>query len=256
MNRLQAIMPMGRSIRVLRKMETAARGRWCGGMIAVLCAGGQWACTTPQMAVPPDIGPATEAVPIQGRTSASGMFVSEGFKIGDFDVVDVSRGGKSKSRFGAFGGFKSSEESGYSFDLKRGDQNLHGECEAEATEAGATLGGITISNEKKKLACACGNEATPVASVVMQASTADQQYGGSLKAHDATYDVKAIYDRQGGMSDGNPSGYRVDGNGVQGAVDVLGPGRMWLARGLEGDKRTDVTCVFAGLLLFKPAMKH
>lgn len=27
-----------------------------------------------------------------------------------------------------------------------------------------------------------------------------------------------------------------------------------LCKSLEGDKRTDVTCVFAGLLLFKPSM--
>jgi len=215
-----------------------------------------WGCTAPTMVVPPDVAPATDPVAVQGRSSASGMFVNEDFTIGEYGVANVSRGAKSKSRFGAFGGFTSSEESGYSFDLKQGPQTLHGECVAEASAGGVSLGSLTVSNEKKKLACACGNEAAPVASVVMQASTADNHYGGTLKAHDAAYDVKAIYDRAGGLSDGNPAGYRVDGQGaVQGAVDVLGPGRVWLAKGLTGDKRTDVTCVFAGLLLFKPSIK-
>jgi hypothetical protein len=208
------------------------------------------------MNVPADIAPATEPFPVQGRSSASGMFVNENFKLGDYDVANVSRGGKSKSTFAALGGFSSSEESGYSFDLKRGAETLHGECHFEANEGGAGLGGLKISNEKKKMACACGNDAAPVASVVMQASTTSG-YGGTLKAHDASFNVTAIYERQGGaFSDGNPAGYRVDGNGVEGAVDVLGPGRAWLAKSLDGDKRTDVACVFAGLLLFKPQMKH
>jgi hypothetical protein len=186
---------------------------------------------------------------------SSGMFVNEDFKIGDYAVANVSRGGKSKTRFGAFGGFSSNEQSGYSFDLKQGVQSLHGECTLEVGEAGANVGAVTISNERKKFACACGNEAAPVATVVMSASTMEKQYAGTLKAHDASYDVKAIYDREGAISDGNPAGYRIDGQGVQGAVDVMGPGRVWLAKTLEGDKRTDVTCVFAGLLLFKPTIK-
>jgi hypothetical protein len=212
-------------------------------------------CTMPHMSVPADVAPATDPVSVEGRSMSSGMLVNEDFKIGAFEVANVSRGAKSKTRFGGFGGFKSSEESGYSFDLKQGAQSLHGECTLETSEAGADLGAVTISNERKKFACACGNEAAPVATVVLHASTTDKQYSGTLKAHDASYDVKAIYDREGAISDGNPAGYRVDGQGVQGAVDVLGSGRMWLAKTLEGDKRTDVTCVLAGLLLFKPTIK-
>jgi hypothetical protein len=227
------------------------------GLQVVIAALGSSAfgCTTPHMTVPPDVAPATLPVPVEGRSMSSGMFVTEDFKIGDFAVANVSRGGKSTTRFGGFGGFKSSEESGYSFDLKQGAQSLHGECTLETSEAGANVGAVTISNERKKFACACGNEGAPVATVVMGASTMDKQYTGTLKAHDASFDVKAIYDREGAISDGNPAGYRVDGQGVQGAVDVLGPGRVWLAKTLEGDKRTDVTCVFAGLLLFKPTIK-
>jgi hypothetical protein len=210
----------------------------------------------PHMTVPSDVTPATEPISVQGRSMSSGMLVNEDFKIGAYDVANVSRGAKSKTRFGAFGGFKSNEESGYSFDLKQGAQSLHGECTLEVNESGANVGSVTISNERKKFACACGNEAAPVASVVMQASTMDKQYSGTLKAHDTSYDLKALYDREGAISDGNPAGYRVDGQGVQGAVDVLGPGRVWLAKSLEGEKRTDVTCVFAGLLLFKPTIKH
>jgi hypothetical protein len=222
----------------------------CTGIVLA----GSVGCGAAHMAVPPDIGPATEEVPVQGRSQASGMFVNEDFKIGDFAVAHVSRGGKSTSKFGALGGFKSSSETGYSFDLVRGADTLHGECVSEASEGGFSLGSFTASNKMAKLGCGCGNDAAPAASVVMSSSTTSD-YGGTLTAHDATFQVKAINDREGGMSSGGPAGYRVDGQGVTAAVDVLGPGRAWLAKGLADPQRTDVTCVIAGLLLYQPPKK-
>jgi hypothetical protein len=211
-------------------------------------------CGSPHMVVPPDVGPATEEIKVEGHTQSSGMFVNEDFKMGDFSVAHVSRGAKSTSTLGAFGAFKSDSSTGYSFDLVRGSDSLHGECVSEASEGGAILGSLTISNKMAKLGCACGKATTPAASVVMSASTTSD-YGGTLKAGDATYQVKAINDREGGLSAGGPAGYRVDGQGVTAAVDVLGPGRLWLAKGLDGDQRADVTCVLAGLMLYKPPKK-
>lgn len=219
-----------------------------------LMIAGCFGCASPHMVVPPDIGPATEEVHVEGHTQASGMFVNEDFKIGDFAVANVSRGGKSTSKFGAFGGFKSDSSTGYSFDLVHGSDKLHGECLSESSEGGFSLGGFTASSKMAKLGCACGNEAAPAASVVMSASTTSD-YGGTMKAGEASFEVKAINDRQGGLSAGGPAGYRVDGQGVTAAVDVLGPGRVWLAKDLEGDKRTDVTCVLAGLMLYQPPKK-
>jgi hypothetical protein len=211
-------------------------------------------CGSPHMVVPADVGPATDEVHVEGRSQASGMFVNEDFKMGDLAVAHVSRGGKSTSKFGAFGAFKSDSSTGYSYDIVSGSGTLHGECVSEASEGGFSLGSLTASNKMAKLGCACGNDAAPAASVVMEASTTSD-YGGTMKAGDATYQVKAINDREGGMSSGGPAGYRVDGSGVTAAVDVLGPGRAWLAKSLEGDQRTDVTCVLAGLMLYKPPKK-
>jgi hypothetical protein len=78
-------------------------------------------------------------------------------------------------------------------------------------------------------------------------------YGGTLKAHADNFQLKAIYDREGPMmSDGTPAGYRVDGQGAVGAVDVLGKGRVWVQKKLGQEQRADLACVFAGLLLYKP----
>jgi len=220
----------------------------------LLGLGASAGCASPRMVVPPDIGPATEELKVQGHTQSSGLFVNEDFKIGDYDVAHVSRGSKSTSKFGALGGFKSDSSTGYSFDLVHGSDSLHGECLSESSSGGFSLGGLTASNQMAKLGCGCGNTAAPTASVVMSASTTSD-YGGELKAGDASYQVKAINDREGGLSSGGPAGYRVDGQGVAAAVDVLGPGRVWVGKGLGGDQRTNVTCVLAGLMLYKPPKK-
>lgn len=223
--------------------------------IAVACsfvATASVGCTQPRMAVPADLNQEMEELPVEGRSGASGMFVNEDFKMAPYQVVNVSRGVKHSSKFSAFGAFKGGSEAGYSFDFKSGDKTIHGECMAETDEKGVSLGIGTFSKQMSKLGCACGNESTPVASVVMGAETGGNGYGGTLKAHADSFMLKAIYEREGAMSDGTPAGYRVDGQGAVAAVDVLGKGRVWLKKKLSVDQRADVACVFAGLLLYKP----
>ena len=60
-------------------------------------------------------------------------------------------------------------------------------------------------------------------------------------------------ERDGGGSSHDPTGYRVDGGEAPlGAVDVMGKGRVWQSKALEGRARDDLACLFAGLLLYKP----
>src|SRR5258708_23382514 len=119
-------------------------GKLCLGRqgIALAALSSVCGCTMPHMAVPADIAPAADPVSVEGRSMSSGMLVNEDFKIGAFEVANVSRGAKHKTRFGGFGGFKSSEERGYSFDLKQGAQSLHGEGTLETSEAAADLGAV------------------------------------------------------------------------------------------------------------------
>ena len=66
------------------------------------------------------------------------------------------------------------------------------------------------------------------------------------------YAIVALYDREGTLSDGEPSGYRVDGEGPLGAVEVLKPGRVWLAKSVAVAERAELACLFAGLMLYMP----
>jgi len=205
------------------------------------------------MAAPADVNQGMDELPVEGRSMASGMLVNEDFKMAPYQVVNVSRGAKHTSKFSAFGAFKTNAEAGYSFDFKMADKVVHGECTSEVGEKGFSLGSTSVGKQTSKLGCACGAESAPSASVVMAAETGGNGYGGTLKAHADNFQLKAIYDREGAMlSDGTPAGYRVDGQGMVGAVDVLGKGRVWVQKKLAADQRADLACVFAGLLLYKP----
>jgi hypothetical protein len=228
-----------------------ARHRLVG--LSFVSAVGAAGCTQPRMAPPAELNQGMDELPVEGRSMASGALVNEDFKIAPYQVVNVSRGAKHTSKFGAFGAFKSDAESGYSFDFKSGNTTIHGECTSEVAEKGFSLGGTGIGKQTAKLGCACGSESAPTASVVMAAETGGNGYGGTLKSHADSFQLKAIYEREGAMlSDGTPAGYRVDGQGIVAAVDVLGKGRVWVQKKLGPDQRADLACVFAGLLLYKP----
>ncbi len=138
-------------------------------------------CTTVRMGVPPDVAQATELVPVEGRTLARGMFVNEDFKIGPYEVIHVSRGGTTKTRLGTVGTFKSDETSRYGFELKRGAQSLDGECVSNVSEIGVTTGSWKLSHPDEQLSCACGNEGTALAEIVLRPSSASP-FGGTRRA--------------------------------------------------------------------------
>jgi hypothetical protein len=77
-------------------------------------------------------------------------------------------------------------------------------------------------------------------------------YSGVLIANGQQYRVASINEREGGFSSGDPTGYRVDGGQPTGAVEVLNPGRIWLARNLKEPQRAGLACNFAGLMLYLP----
>ena len=204
------------------------------------------------MVAPPEVSQGMDELHVDGRSLASGMFVNEDFKIDAYEVANVSRGAKHTTSFSVLGAAKSDAESGYSFDFKSAGQVAHGECLVEIGQKGLGLNGITLSKQVAKIGCACGTGAAPVASLVMSAETGGNGYGGVLKARAGTYQVKAIYEREGSISDGNPAGYRVDGPNLVAAVDVLGGGRVWVRKEVAKEPRSDLACIMAGLLLYKP----
>jgi hypothetical protein len=205
-----------------------------------------------QMAVPPDVGSSTDEVAVRGRIRGRRQ---EDFRIGDFQVANILRGASSLDVYLGVAGLQRQGDTMYSFDVRHGDDTVHGECTSEVNDAAMSAGLADITDGGARLVCACGNRTAPDVGVSLDASVR-RDYAGSLKAHEATYQVKAINERHDGSKASSPAGFRVDGEGVAAAVDVLGGGRVWMGKELDGVQRSDLTCVIAGLLLYEPPRRR
>jgi hypothetical protein len=210
------------------------------------------ACSTPHMVVPPEIAKDSEVVAVTDRSAMSGALADESFKLGKYAVDDVDRDWDSGSAVGVLAFSSEKTEGGYAYKFKGDGVDLAGGCVTEKGEKSLALGsGMSVGNSFAKLGCTCnGGDGQPT-KVVIAASTSDE-YSGELQTRAGTYRVAAIYEAEGSLSSGQPSGYRVDGESPRGAVEVLKPGRVWFARDIENAERADLACLYAGLLLYLP----
>jgi hypothetical protein len=204
------------------------------------------------MALPADVAQASEELAITDRSSWSGALADESFGLGPYKVTDVDRKWNSTRSNSIFGVDSSKTSGGYAFKLAGKGAALEGNCASENREKSTSLGGgLEFSSLVAKLGCTC-SDSSASATLVLQASTTDR-YEGTLKSASNEYHVLAINERDSGGASHDPTGYRVDGGDAPlGAVDVMGKGRVWLSKALEGRAREDVACVFAGLLLYQP----
>ena len=206
------------------------------------------ACSTPQMTAPADVVEASELLPISERSRWSGALVDESFRMGPYQVVEVNRDWRRGRGWSILGLSSDRIAGGYSFGLGGDGPVTRGVCATESSGKSLHLGsGRSVSQRAAKLACTCGDDST-----VLLQTTSDGTYGGPLRTSEGNYQIKAIYDREGTWSDGNPSGYRVDGDVAVGAVDVIRPGRVWMGRAIEPGERKQLACIFAGLMLYQP----
>ncbi len=202
------------------------------------------------MEPPPHLDATTDAVSV----SDFGRIFDRSFSLGGARVTHVSFGPETASRYGGLFGFHAQSESAYSYDFERGDGTFRGECVVAGSTDAAHLGKVTVTGRAVHLGCACGDgEASPEALLSVEGLNGD--LSGTLSAAGGpTYHVSSLRELQGGGTwNVGPAGYRVDsGDGIVGAVDVLPPGHVWIAKHMEVAQRDRVECVFAGLLLFTP----
>lgn len=208
-------------------------------------------CAAARMAVPADIATASEELAITERSSWTGALADESFNLGPYKVVDVDRKWDSK-RSSSLGAIESTRSSGgYTWKLTGGESELSGMCETENRGKSADLGdGLSFGSTVAKLGCSC-NDASARAELLIQASTTEGYEGALKRSNDAAH-VRVINEREGGGDSSDPTGYRVDGDSAPlGAVDVMGKGRVWISKTVQGRERTELACVFAGLLLYQ-----
>ena len=211
--------------------------------------------TTSQMVVPTDVSGMSDVIAATDRSIWSGAWADETFTLGPYRVTDVDRDWDSSrsnsvsvSKFGFSWG---NTEGGYAYQFDTPGGRMNGQCLTEAKDTSFSVRSVDFQTRVAKLSCICNESGTEVARVMLQADIT-AGYSGTLTANGQQYRIQSINEREGGFSSGDPTGYRVDGDQPTGAVEVLNPGRIWLALDLERSQRARLACTFAGLMLYLP----
>jgi len=198
-------------------------------------------CRTTRMATPTDIASASEVLTVSDRSHWSGSLVNEGFKLGNYEVVDVDRKWTSTQGVGLGPWSKETRTTGFSYVLAAGGKKLPGKC--SSVSSSQAVGGFSWN--RVKIACACDGE-------IGRAEVLMTNDARTMKVGDKEYRVEPINKVEGGGTLSNPTGFRVDGDEPLGAVEVVHPGQVWLKKGLDDATRATTTCAFVGLMLYKP----
>jgi len=216
---------------------------WLIGQCALLLALG--ACAGPRMAAPSDVSSSSEVLPVSERSRASGALVNEGFKLGPYTIADVDRKWDSSSGVSVGPWGKESKTTGFSFTLAGGDTKLKGKCESVLQKQSVLSLGGSFDWGSTTIACSCEGGAEK-ASLVLSKDANKLTLGGT------DFLLQQIRGVVGGSDQSTPSGFRADSDAPLGAVEVLYPGQVWLKKGLAEPTRGNVSCLFTGLMLYKP----
>jgi len=231
----------------MERIHPVSGWSYFGSLVLVLGAGG---CTAAHMAVPKDVGTASDEITITDRSGMSGALVNEAFTMGPYKVTDVDRKWNSSSTSTIVGVSSSEAKGGYTFGLKAADGEYKGTCASHLDEKSTGFLGGTLGTQNFNVVCECSGASQ--ANLSLNADTTSH-YKGTALARNANYTIEGIYTDEKGSSSSKPLGYQVRGpNEAVAAVEVTGKGRVWLSKSLEPGARGDVACLFAGLLLYQP----
>jgi hypothetical protein len=203
------------------------------------------ACAGPRMAAPADVSGSSDVLPVSDRSRASGAFVNEGFKLGPYAIADVDRKWDSSSGVSVGPWGKETKTTGFSFSLAGGDSKLKGKCESELKKQSILGLGGSFDWGSTTIACSCEGGAD-------KASLVLSKDANKLTVGTTDYPINQIHSVEGGGDQSAPTGFRADSDGPLGAVEVLYPGQVWLKKGLDEPMRANVSCLFTGLMLYKP----
>jgi hypothetical protein len=186
------------------------------------------------MQAPEGLARDAEVLDATFRTNISGGLFDESFRLGPYAVTDVHRLQNSSEQFAVALSDGDETSGGYEYTVVHGKTALRGSCRT-------ALRG-------KKLACSCASTTTTATLSIQDVAGT---FEGTLATSAARHRVTSVHELEGGAGQNEPSGYRVDGSGVVGAVDVMAPGRVWLRKKLAETERNELACAFVGLMLFE-----
>lgn len=205
-------------------------------------------CAAPRMVAPKDIASGARVLEVKERSSASGSFVDESFRLGDYQIADVDRDATSKKSSGGAGMSSDSAKTSYQYKLKAKGDTWIGSCYSVARDKSS--GSISISLSRQ-LMCECVAEKRDERASARVGGQSENE-AGELKLAGEKYSLSPVEETDKTSFAAGPAGYRVDaGDKPLAAVEVIRPGRVWLDKDLSEDDAAPLSCVLAGLMLYQ-----
>jgi hypothetical protein len=200
------------------------------------------------MVPPADVAEGARVLETKDRSSASGMFVDESFALDKYAVSEVDRDATSKSGFSVGGYGKSATTTGYTFQFDAGGSKYKAGCGSVSKKQGFALGGGgTVDWGNTEVSCECGKDAK------LKLVGKGDGVSGSVTIAEQEYELTPVDETDSSSFGSGPAGFRVDVDGkARGAVETLQPGRVWLAKGVDGQEADLISCLFVGLMLYVP----
>ncbi len=224
-------------------------------------------CSTMRMVPPKDVVQQSDVFEATERSLFSGALVDESFRLGPYEVAGVDRdwnhssrsqvGVAADERGGTVLGY-SNEEIGtsFAFQFKEGADTEAGLCASVTQVKGLSVGSHELSRRQTRFVCTCGAGEAP-ARLEMELEGRSQGPVGQITLARGQLDVKGVHKTNAAWGSNDAVGYRVDqGPEPLGAVEVLRPGSIWLAKSLDSVERRQLGCLFTGMMLYLEPSTH
>lgn len=222
-------------------------------------------CSALRMVPPADVEATSDALEATERSSFTGAWVDESFRVGPYRVAKVDRdwdhasgwsAGLGADEEGGLGYGKESIRSAFAFEFEEPErtETLPASCKSLDTEKGLSLGKLgKFSSRDFNLRCTCGSG---LSAVTLELGGEPNDPTGRIALRGANFEVTPVHETNA-SSTFDPAGFRVDQDGQPvAAVEVLRPGRIWLSKALLQEERRQLGCLLAGVMLYVQPSEH
>lgn len=196
------------------------------------------ACAGQAMRPPTDVADASDKVEVTDRKVWRRPSKREEFQLGAYRVTEVKRKGVESSGYSIFGWGTRRMGTTFSYVLTVPNGRIDALCELEQEGSQTKFSG--------KLGCRCGNDK-------LMTAVGREAEVGSLTLGGQDYMMQAVRSRISGSDSDDPIGYRVDPKPAGTPLGAVGvTDGVWLRKGLDESARQQLTCLLAGVMLFRP----
>jgi hypothetical protein len=219
------------------------------GLVVLTMTGG-FACTPLRMGVPADLAQESDVLQVTDRSSMTGAFANESFKMGPYEISNVDRKWNSSSSGSSLNFSANEAKTGYAFTFKTPQGEAKAQCGSKANQHNTSVMGFDITTSQDDIGCAC--EGAGASGKIQIGSGNGDTHQSQVNTRGGNFTAVAVMRFSNGSKSSAPIGYEFRAQNVVSAVELAHPGQLWMAKSLDEPTRADLACMAAGLLLYIP----